>query len=209
MVEGAELFEFFDIFERCFAEGAEIVQTLFRKAVDTDVAEIVGFPTAVEGDWAAGKIDRVMIHVGDDFYQIRILCRFGVDRVVTASHDKRCVPSFKGIEAFDQEFKHFGFDERLIGLDVDDEFIIGYIDDLGALVDPVSAAFVRRGGEARFDAVRRADVEDFLVIAGDDDAVDRRHSLGGADHHRQAADVGEHFFGKTGGSETGRDDNHS
>ena len=208
VVDGAQLFEFFDIFDGGVVKGAEVVEALFGEAVDADMAEIGCRAAAVVGDGCAGEVDGVVVRVDDDFDEVWILRRFTVDGVVAADHNELLFMLREASDALEYARDNFGLDERFVGLDIDHRFVVTDLEQLGAFVDAVSAAFVRRRRQCRRNTVVGTGFDDALVIGGDHDFVDLLYPLRGTDDHGNTADIGEDFFGETGGGEPGGDDYH-
>lgn len=203
VVEEAELFEAFDLFEPGGREGGEAFEGGAAVGVDAEVLAVAGESdaVAVKGDGGAGEVEGAAVGGGDDLDGV------GVGDVVGRAGDGEGADLDAGVaEEVEQGREVIGREERLVALDV--EVDVG-ADGLGDGVDAVGAAGAVGGGEDGGDAAGLAEVEDLVGVGGDEDTVEKGAGAGGAidpGDHGVAGDFAEDFAGEAGGTEAGGND---
>lgn len=205
--KGTELLEGLGLLKPRGRPGDELEEEVALEAVEAEVAVMLGVRAGIahEREGRAGEVERVAIHIEDDFDDIgvgdqgRVMNRRGggdhADAGIALQGEGELVDEGRG-------------DEGFIALDIDDGAVLG--EGLGGLGDAVGAAGVVEGGEDGFGAETGGGLDDALVICGDDDVVHGTALLATLPDvldERLAGDEVEHLARESGRSPAGRNGN--
>jgi len=131
--EEAELFKSLGLFKGAVREGGEALERGLAVGIEADVFPVVGRASvAVVGDGGSGKVEGPAVGGGDDFDGV------GIVDVFRRARNFESGDLDVGLrEGFEERGEVFGFEERLVALDVD---VDAGVDELREGVDAVGSA---------------------------------------------------------------------
>jgi hypothetical protein len=204
--EGAELLEVFGELEWSPGELGIAEEEVAAESVEAEMKIGGGGPLAglaEVGDGGAGEIEGIAVVVEDDLDCGRVLVFFfGANGCGESRHFEVRVFEERGRHLVN----HVGMKERLVSLDVDDDF--GF-EAAGDLRDAVGAGGAVGAGHDGLAAEGLDGAADAVIIGGDDDgggAFGSGGALPDVLDHGFAGDVGEGLGGEAGGGIAGGDD---